>query len=94
MTPQQIKADKEALDDLKKSRGWALLSAAIQQDVLNAAYALGENPRMPMDEIHFRRGAIFAAKNLPSALDTLILSRENELLLISAQAENPPNATA
>ena len=84
MTPEQIAQDIAALKALKTSRGWAIVEAAMVSETMAAAFAMADNPNMPEAEMHFRRGAIFAARSHASILDTLIVMRENEALMASA----------
>jgi hypothetical protein len=90
-------ADKlNALRDLQRHPGWSYYMEAIDRDILAASYALGDNPRMPVDEIHFRRGAIYASRNFQPGLAKLITSVENDVMLESAMlaaAEQPTPET-
>jgi len=80
---------------MRSSRGWAILMERLKADVLDAAVTLGTNPRMPIEEVHYRRGAIFATTQMASALDAMILSKENDLLLMQSHVDEiKPNATA
>jgi hypothetical protein len=81
---------------MKDSRGWAILMETTKNDILSAALAMADNPTMTEKEMHYRRGAIAAARNFVNVLDALIQQAENEILLASAerQTQLPTNATA
>lgn len=36
----------------------------MDEEILQAAMAIAETPNMPLDEINFRRGSIWAAKSM------------------------------
>lgn len=56
--------DLRALETLLASRGWALLREIMEKEVLAASRAIAGSASMPIDEIHFRRGAIWAGTQL------------------------------
>lgn len=58
------KARIKALDDLERSKGWQLVKATMEREIVQAAMALATNPTMTEKEIDFRRGAIWAAQQL------------------------------
>lgn len=58
------KADLKAIQELTKSRGWAIIRDVMEREVVAAAMAIAENPNMTLDEINFRRGSIWAGKQL------------------------------
>lgn len=78
MTPQ---AQLKAIEDIQKSKGWDLLSSIMKEEALLAAMAIAENPKMSLDEINFRRGAIWAAKQLIELPSRVTLKLQNELAL-------------
>ena len=60
-----------ALDALIKSKGWQVVAEVMAEEQVAAAMAIADNPQMTLDEINFRRGAIWAAtqlQDLPSRL--------------------------
>jgi len=61
MTPKQ---KIKALDGLMSSEGWALVVETMQQEILGAALNMANTAQMSEDEMHFRRGSIWAAKQL------------------------------
>jgi hypothetical protein len=65
------------LDRLKRSTGWGVLREIMQQEMIAAAQQIAENRSMTMDEVNFRRGAIWAAKkmlDLPERLESQLQS--------------------
>lgn len=75
--------------DLQKSPGWKALSDVMADEVVAAAMAIADNPKMSLDEINFRRGAIWAAKQLIDLPTKIQLKLENELAL-SSRDDKPP----
>lgn len=61
MTPRQ---KLKAIDELMASDGWRVLSEVMQQEIVGAAMGMANSAQMPQDEMHFRRGSIWAAKQL------------------------------
>jgi hypothetical protein len=56
----------------------------MQDEILTAAYQLADNKQLSVDEINFRRGAMWAARRmieLPTNMKMLI---DNELLMEAA----------
>lgn len=77
------KADLKAIEQLRQSKGWELLNRIMQEEAMIAAMAIAENPKMSLDEINFRRGAIWAAKQLLELPNRVQLKLENQLALSS-----------
>lgn len=93
----KLERDLSALRELKSHPGWQLLAGVIEKEVVAAAMQFADNPLMSEKEIDFRRGAIYATRNLLTAVDALIQRAENDVLLASAtnmQAQFPTHATA
>lgn len=81
MTRQE---EARVLEELLSSNGWGILQRKMQDEILSAAYQLAENKQLSVDEINFRRGAMWAARRmieLPTNIKMLI---ENELLMEAA----------
>jgi len=78
MKPRQA-IDK--LSSLKKSDGWKIVSTVMDEETLNAAIQLSEFRNLPLEEIHFRRGAMWAARQLRDMPEKLIMKYENDLAL-------------
>ena len=62
---------KRKIQELLKSDGWGILSQKMQEEILSAAYQMAENKMLTIDEINFRRGAMFAARRLMELPDEL-----------------------
>jgi len=87
------RSDLKAIDSLEKSKGWAYVKNVMDQEIVSAANQIAEHRKMEIDEINFRRGAIWAAQRLLNLPDRLRLRLENEVALNSAKAElENPNA--
>jgi hypothetical protein len=71
----------KAVLDLQKSLGWKVLADVMNQEVVAAAMAIADNPKMTLDEINFRRGTIWAAKQLMDLPIKIQLKLENDLAL-------------
>ncbi len=80
MKPKQA-VDK--LTTLKKSDGWKIIDEVMKEEILTASFQLSENRNMTMDEINFKRGAMWAARQLKELPDKLILKYKNDLALES-----------
>lgn len=81
MTPQE---KREAIEELIKSPGWGVLRQEMENSILQAAYQLSDGANMPVEEIHFRRGSMWAARKfteLPEALSAII---NNDILMDAA----------
>lgn len=78
------KEEARVLEELMSSNGWGILQRKMQDEILSAAYQLAENKQLSVDEINFRRGAMWAARRmieLPTNMKMLI---DNELLMEAA----------
>lgn len=78
------KQDYEAVDKLLKSEGWAVLQREMEKSILQAAYFLAEQKDITNDQMHFRRGAMWAARKfleLPEAVKSIL---NNDILLDAA----------
>lgn len=76
------KSDLASIDALEKSKGWAVLMRIMHEEILQAAMAIAESPNMPIDEINFRRGSIWAGKRMLELPLRLRVKLENELALL------------
>lgn len=56
------KADIRSIETLTKH--WGVVETILEGDVIRAALSLGQSPNMSEAEMHFRRGAIWAAQNM------------------------------
>lgn len=78
MTP---KSKIKAIDGLTKSQGWRVMREVMEQEILQAAMQIAETPSMPLDEINFRRGSIWAAKTMLELPERLRMKLEAENIL-------------
>ena len=63
---------------LSLSRGWAIVREKMEAEIVQAAMQIGKSGGMTTDEIHFRRGSIWAGQQLlelPARLTALIQSQ-------------------
>jgi hypothetical protein len=75
---------KQAIDkltSLKKTDGWKIIDEVMKQEILTASFQLSENRDMTLEEIHFKRGAMWAARQLKELPDRLIMKYSNEDVL-------------
>jgi hypothetical protein len=83
---------KQAIDKLtalQKSDGWKIIDEVMKQEILTASFQLSENRDMTMDEINFKRGAMWAARQLKELPDKLILKYKNDVALeVETKAKN------
>lgn len=92
------KADLKALQDLVATRGWAIVRDVMEREIVTAAMAIADNPNMTIDEINFRRGAIWAGKQLtdvPTRLMRILETdvRMDEAAIPKRQGTTPDDAT-
>ncbi|GAA4652541.1 hypothetical protein GCM10023116_48250 [Kistimonas scapharcae] len=78
----------KALDDLKASPGWEYLTQVMQDEIVQTAFAIAEDPVMTERELDFRRGAMFAAKKLLHLPDQLILRLSSDSILDNARKDD------
>lgn len=90
MTPRE---QLKGLLDLQRSPGWKVVTNVMHDEVVAAAMAIADNPNMSLDEINFRRGTIWAAKQLIDLPLKIQLKLENELAL-SSKDDNPKSRRA
>tara|TARA_B100000902_G_C26481130_1_gene514823 strand:+ start:166 stop:444 length:279 start_codon:yes stop_codon:yes gene_type:complete len=81
----------KALDSLRTGKGWAYLKAIMEKEVLHAAYQLADNPSMTEKEVDFRRGAMWASRQLIDLPDKAYARLEAEVALNSAKADMETN---
>ena len=75
------KTDLTSLHALQKSKGWALIKKVMEDEILQAAMAIADNPNMTLDEINFRRGSIWAAKRMLEMPHRLEMKLNSEIAL-------------
>jgi len=67
--------------ELEKNRGWHYIKVVMDEEVVKLAMSIAETSDMTLDQINFRRGAIFAAKQLLDLPSRLRVKLENEIAL-------------
>lgn len=77
----------KAVTQLVQSKGWEYLHDVMRREITEAALALANAAPMTESEMHFRRGAMWAAVRLIELPDRLLLKLQNEVALSSAKAE-------
>ena len=77
------KTDINAVEALEKSAGWAVMMRVMNEEILQAAMQIADNPNMSLDEINFRRGSIWAAKRMLEIPARLRVKLESELALLN-----------
>ena len=77
----------KAITQLTQSKGWEYLHDVMRREITEAALAMANAAAMTESEMHFRRGAMWAAVRLVELPDRLLLKLQNEVALSSAKAE-------
>lgn len=77
--------DIEHLRKLINSPGWKIVKDVMTAEILRAAYALAENAPLPIEQIHFQRGAMWAARRCVDVPERLVQVLESEATLLKAQ---------
>lgn len=87
---QDDKAKHKALTTLFKSKGWAILTEVMEQEILASAKSMGGSATMGTDELHFRRGAIFAADRLLTLPEIMLNNLDTSILMFEAMTQHDP----
>lgn len=79
----KVKPDEavKAIDEILSSLGWNLMKEYLKADAQKAVMDFGNNPNMSEQEIHYRRGTIYATNNFCSLPDKLRMFYENQTRL-------------
>ena len=78
----------KSLEELQASTGWQYLREILRAEITDAAFAMANATNLTESEMHFRRGAMWAAVRLVELPDRLSLRLNNEISLnVSAKAE-------
>jgi len=78
MSPQQR---IEELNKFRTSNAWTILRDEMEEAILQSAYQLADNKPLTLEELHFRRGALYAAKKFLDLPEQLVMKAQNELAL-------------
>ena len=87
MTPS---AKLKAVDNLLNSKGWTIVMEIMHEEILASAMSIAETPSMELDEINFRRGSIWAAKQMLELPVRLRQKLEGDIALHSADHNSKP----
>ena len=93
----KIRETKEKLaliKRLKKDDAWKFLQEIMKEEILTAAYNLSSDPKTSVDELNWRRGALWASKKLIEMPSVLEVKLENDLMMQSLEAEDKINQDA
>lgn len=74
----------KGVETMKNSRGWVYMREIMEQEIVSAAMGMANNANMPVEEMHFRRGSIWAAKQLLELPEKLLLHLEAQVKLEAA----------
>lgn len=77
----KLTAKVRHIETLRRSDGWKVLRQIMQEEMVIAATHIAKNRAMTMDEINFRRGAIWAAEQLLNLPDRVLQELETQLLM-------------
>tara|TARA_B000000557_G_scaffold262330_1_gene262927 strand:+ start:229 stop:528 length:300 start_codon:yes stop_codon:yes gene_type:complete len=83
----------ELVQDVQKHDGWLFIKEIMQDEIMTAANKLAETPQMSLEELHFRRGAMWAARKLIDVPTVLASKLENDVAMEVLQAEEVYNNT-
>ena len=93
----KIRETKEKLaliKRLKKDDAWKFLQEIMKEEILIAAYNLSSDPKTSVDELNWRRGALWASKKLIEMPSVLEVKLENDLMMQTLEAEDKINQDA
>lgn len=77
----------ELINDVREHEGWLFIRQVMQDEVMMAANKLAETPNMSLEELHFRRGAMWAARKLIDIPTLLAAKLENDVAMEVLQTE-------
>ena len=78
----------KAINDLTRSKGWQVITEVMREEMLGAAMSIAESSKMDVDEINFRRGSIWAAKQLLEIPGRLQVRLESDIALSDVDDKN------
>tara|TARA_E500000178_G_scaffold355696_1_gene429292 strand:+ start:424 stop:690 length:267 start_codon:yes stop_codon:yes gene_type:complete len=85
------KAKLKAIDDLMKSKGWQVLNQIMKDEIVSSAMSIADNASMDLQEINFRRGSIWAAKQMLEMPVRLRQKLEAEIALDTDDSRSTDN---
>lgn len=84
------RANLKALQQLSRSRGWAVLLEVMQREVFETMRKLAQPGPMPPEDVHYHRGLIHGAIQLQALPENLIQRLESDLAYAEALAAHDP----
>lgn len=85
------KTKLKLVKDVQQHEGWLFIQEIMQKEMMTAANKLAETPNMSIEELHFRRGAMWAARKLVDIPTVLAAKLENDVAMEVLQAEEVYN---
>jgi len=85
MTPQE---KVEELQKFRNSKVWSVLRDEMEEAILTSAFQLADNKPLSIEELHFKRGALYAAKQFLNLPEQLVMKAQNEVALSVEQEFN------
>lgn len=83
---RKLITQNDALEALKESAGWQLLRQTMIEELELAVASLGQ-PNLTPDDVTYRRGAIWAGRNLVDMPDAMIDRNNSRLPFMDAVPE-------
>jgi hypothetical protein len=86
-----------AIAEVRQHPGWEHMRRIMQEEIQQATQALCSKSAMPNDELHFRRGALWAALKMVALPENIELRLRNDILIeksMPATAGETLSATA
>jgi hypothetical protein len=83
----------KGLATLKTSRGWTYIEEVMEKEIVGAALGMATNANMSVEEMHFRRGSIWAAKQLLDLPERLTAHLESAIALEAANLPDEAQAS-
>ena len=93
-TVRETKEKLALIKRLKKDDAWKFLQQIMKEEILTAAYNLSSDPKTSVDELNWRRGALWASKKLIEMPSVLEVKLENDLMMQTLEAEDKINKDA
>lgn len=87
----------KVIEELRQHPGWTYMRSIMEHEMKQGVSALCSSANMPETEMHFRRGALWAAEKMINLPENLELRLRNDLLIeesMPATAGTQPSATA
>lgn len=82
------------LDAYKSDEAWQFLRSILEREIVAAARAMSAPKPMSSDDMNYRRGAMWAAEQLVSLPERILMQLNNTLLIKEATAKTPNPAEA